>query len=223
MLNIRLMCVGCRIYETVRYWLNGPTAFHGWDHFVSTSNVFDKDIYSTAIRHCICSVPEKFLPLSHTHHHMGECNLFHCYHIPLHIPSKSYDLHGDTAHSDRLIIWQCEPRRKLWIPETPGVCIDTGGRGVLSGASNVATDFLILILPLPILFQLQMPFKKKLRFLYVFGIGLFACITSVVRLVYSLRLNIGADPQAYQLAVNRLGLWAWVKCEFVSLLSAKDF
>jgi hypothetical protein len=78
----------------------------------------------------------------------------------------------------------------------------------MSGSVNVATDFLILILPLPICIRLQMPLNKKLRILSVFGIGLFACIASVVRLGYSLRMNIQVYDKTNQLKINVLGLLA---------------
>ena len=108
---------------------------------------------------------------------------------------------------NRLIFEQCKPRRKLWIPKTPGVCHGYA-RGITSGAGNVVTDFLILILPLPILLRLQMPLKKKLRTLSVFGVGLFACIASVVRFVYSFNVTTDKDPVSYQLNLNRQGLLA---------------
>lgn len=105
---------------------------------------------------------------------------------------------------------QCSPRRKLWIPSTPGHCNDEYGRGVFSGSINVASDFLIFILPLPTLLRLQMPMNKRLRLLFVFGFGLLACAASVVRLVYSIQLDPTSDSTAYQLKVDREGLWAWV-------------
>ena len=105
---------------------------------------------------------------------------------------------------------QCSPRRKLWVPNTPGHCNDKHGRGVFSGSINVASDFLIFILPLPILLRLQMPMSKRLRLLFVFGFGLLACAASVVRLVYSIQLDSKLESTEYQLKIDREGLWAWV-------------
>ena len=113
------------------------------------------------------------------------------------------------------------------ISDLPKFCRVGDGRGVLTGSGNIATDFLILLLPLPVILRLQMPFKKKIRLLFVFGIGLFACVTSVVRLVYSLQVNVEADPQTYQLNLDRSGLWGWVKCDSLfsqsSLLTVARF
>lgn len=53
-----------------------------------------------------------------------------------------------------------------------------------------------------------MPLEKKLRTLSVFGFGLFACIASLVRFVYSFNVNRDKDPVTYQLNIDRQGLLA---------------
>ena len=55
-----------------------------------------------------------------------------------------------------------------------------------------------------------MPMGKRLRLLFVFGFGLLACAASVVRLVYSLQLDPNLESTAYQLNIDKEGLWAWV-------------
>ena len=55
-----------------------------------------------------------------------------------------------------------------------------------------------------------MPMGKRLRLLFVFGVGLLACAASVVRLVYSLELDPNLESTEYQLKIDREGLWAWV-------------
>ncbi|KAL8734451.1 MAG: hypothetical protein Q9181_003189 [Wetmoreana brouardii] len=105
-------------------------------------------------------------------------------------------------------MFECKPRRKLWIPHTPGHCRNEHARGLFSGGINVASDFLILILPLPVLLRLQMPSGKKLRLLLVFGVGLAACVASIVRLVYTVQINPDVDSSEYQLQINKEGLCA---------------
>ncbi|KAL8706502.1 MAG: hypothetical protein Q9201_000434 [Fulgogasparrea decipioides] len=105
-------------------------------------------------------------------------------------------------------VFECKPRRKLWIPHTPGHCRNEHARGLFSGSINVVSDFLILILPLPILLRLQMPSGKKLRLLLVFGVGLAACVASIVRLVYTVQINPDIDSKEYQLQINKEGLCA---------------
>lgn len=93
----------------------------------------------------------------------------------------------------------------------PGHCLSRHYLGVASGIMNVISDFSILILPLPIIWRLQMSWDKKSRVFAVFGVGLFACIASILRLVYSLELtHVPPNTPAYQLDVDRIGLWACV-------------
>ncbi|KAL8895218.1 MAG: hypothetical protein Q9207_008255, partial [Kuettlingeria erythrocarpa] len=110
-----------------------------------------------------------------------------------------------------LFIFQCTPREKLWLPDTPGHCADQLGRGIFSAATNVVSDFLIFFLPFPILLRLQMPSAKKLRLAFVFGFGLLACVASVVRLVYSIRVDRNQSSVQYQLTLNKQGLWAFAE------------
>ena len=107
----------------------------------------------------------------------------------------------------------------------PGHCFSRHNLGVASGVMNVISDFSILILPLPIIWRLQMSWNRKYRIFAVFGVGLFACIASVIRLVYSLELTrVPPNTLTYQLDVDRIGLWAYVirfpKSVYSSLTSA---
>ena len=51
---------------------------------------------------------------------------------------------------------------------------------------------------------------KKFRVTAVFGVGLLACIASVVRLVYSVELlRVPTVNAAPQLVIDKEGLWAY--------------
>ena len=74
----------------------------------------------------------------------------------------------------------------------------------------VILDFSILLLPLPLIWRLQMAWKKKSRVIAVFGVGLLACIASVMRLVYQIELTrVPPNTPVYQLNIDRIGLWAY--------------
>ena len=62
-----------------------------------------------------------------------------------------------------------------------------GGLGPLAGpfafiVTDVATDFFVLFLPLPVIWGLQMPPRRKLALSAVFLLGGLACVSSVLRL-----------------------------------------
>ena len=65
------------------------------------------------------------------------------------------------------------------------------------------------MLPLPLIWRLQMSWVKKRRVIAIFGAGLFACIASILRLLYSSELTrVPPESPVYQLDSDRVGLWA---------------
>ena len=106
----------------------------------------------------------------------------------------------------------------------PGHCVSRHNLGVASSVMNVVSDFSILLLPLPLIWRLQISWEKKSRVLAVFSVGLFACIASVLRLVYQIELTrilpnnpahqieltrVLPNALVYQLDIDRIGLWAY--------------
>ena len=135
-------------------------------------------------------------------------NLFHILiHILLWINVVFYTI--DTF----LVIFECDPRAKVWDDSIPGHCFSLHQLGVSSGVINVISDFAILLLPLRRIWQLQMRWTKKWRFLAVFAVGFFGCIAAVLRLVYSIQLtefSANASPEQ-QLVTDKKGLWGFAE------------
>lgn len=72
------------------------------------------------------------------------------------------------------VVFECTPIARSWDATIPGHCMD-GTPGVLpwfSGATSSATDIFVLILPLPLLWGLNMSLAMKMRLLAVFSLGL---------------------------------------------------
>ena len=57
---------------------------------------------------------------------------------------------------------------------------------VVIGAFNVLSDISILVIPLPILWRVQIPIRRKLALGLVFSLGYFVIITTILRSYYSL-------------------------------------
>ena len=68
-------------------------------------------------------------------------------------------------------IFQCVPLRKLWIPTVPGRCINFEALIIAGGVLNVVTDFAILGLPMPLLWRLEAPTRRKRLLSIVFSFG----------------------------------------------------
>ena len=70
------------------------------------------------------------------------------------------------------LVGLCHPRRKIWQPWLPeGHCFTYDTWNMASGVFNVVSDVTVLILPMPCLWKLQLPFKKKLTTIGIFAMG----------------------------------------------------
>ena len=79
---------------------------------------------------------------------------------------------------------QCTPVALAWDPTVDGKCIDLGKFFIFNGVVAVLTDLLVLILPLPLVWGLQLPFNQKMALIPVFGIGIAIVVVSGLRLKY---------------------------------------
>ncbi|XXH02501.1 hypothetical protein Hte_008877 [Hypoxylon texense] len=87
-------------------------------------------------------------------------------------------------------IFQCTPIEYGWNRELAGgFCINYGINVLVSGIANIVTDFVILCIPIPLVLKLQATAQKKRLLIFIFALGGSACIVSIIRLPYSLRLG----------------------------------
>ncbi|MCJ1470266.1 hypothetical protein MMC07_008911 [Pseudocyphellaria aurata] len=105
-------------------------------------------------------------------------------------------------------LFYCTPPRKIWDPSVPGHCLSAGAQITLfasAAALNVLSDVTMLVLPIFWISALQMPLRRKVAVSVVFATGIFACVASIMRLVFSVKL-IHATDVTY--VVVPLGLWS---------------
>ena len=66
----------------------------------------------------------------------------------------------------------CTPRERIWNPLiTTGHCFNIDADYQASGVFNVISDLAILILPMPCVWRLRMPLKKKILMTTIFATG----------------------------------------------------
>jgi hypothetical protein len=104
-----------------------------------------------------------------------------------------------------LEIFQCRPREKIWNPMIAGTCININQTFVATGVINVIDDWVILILPLVWTWKLRLRTKQKIGVSLIFATGFFACVTSVMRLVESIR---SLDNHDITVSLVPVSLWA---------------
>ncbi|KAE8349190.1 hypothetical protein BDV28DRAFT_163822 [Aspergillus coremiiformis] len=80
--------------------------------------------------------------------------------------------------------FQCRPIQKAWKPTLPGNCVQINVFYLANAALNILTDVLTYTLPLGVIFKLQVPIKQKIALGFILCVGLFACISSIIRITY---------------------------------------
>jgi hypothetical protein len=70
-----------------------------------------------------------------------------------------------------LFIFICVPVEKLWYPDLPGHCIDQVGTWIANAASTILTDVVILLLPIPQVWKLQLRKPEKIGVTIAFCLG----------------------------------------------------
>ena len=69
-------------------------------------------------------------------------------------------------------LFVCSPMEKIWNPLVPGHCLDIVVLPYTSGIFNIISDFYILLIPLPLVWNLNMKLSRKLRLTALFSVGL---------------------------------------------------
>ncbi|MCJ1385948.1 hypothetical protein MMC17_009073 [Xylographa soralifera] len=105
-------------------------------------------------------------------------------------------------------IFQCWPVSAAWLPARGSTCINVNFSIIISAAINVLSDFTILTLPLYAIWHLQMPRHRKVAVAFAFLAGGFACVSSAIRLYFSIKYNHSTD-QTYLLI--QLIFWSYAE------------
>ncbi|KAF2648199.1 hypothetical protein K491DRAFT_671022 [Lophiostoma macrostomum CBS 122681] len=77
-------------------------------------------------------------------------------------------------------IWQCKPIRKAYHKEMPGHCVNVGRVLQVSGSFNTVSDAVILLLPVQMIWNLQLDLRKKIAVWAVLTFGAVAPVFSAL-------------------------------------------
>lgn len=65
----------------------------------------------------------------------------------------------------------CIPFEKIWLPDTPGHCLDETNVRIFNSASTIFTDIIILCLPAPQVWKLQLQKTERIAVIGIFALG----------------------------------------------------
>ncbi|KAB8266221.1 hypothetical protein BDV32DRAFT_134223 [Aspergillus pseudonomiae] len=102
---------------------------------------------------------------------------------------------------------QCRPLRGYWDKSIDGHCFDGNKFFIVNQAFNVLMDFVILFLPIPMIWGLQRAWQDKLALNGVFAIGGFVCFASIYRIVVLFWIK----PEDTTYTVYQAALWTHIE------------
>ncbi|PLN76190.1 hypothetical protein BDW42DRAFT_197337 [Aspergillus taichungensis] len=119
------------------------------------------------------------------------------------------------------LIFACNPLAKSWDKSIiEGHCVDQNGLYIPTAVTNTVTHVALLVLPLPMVFTLNMPTVQKFGLSLVFLVGCATVVTSVIRLVTLFPFLLSPDP-TYEIAWT--DLWINVEANFIIICTCLPF
>ncbi|RAL07923.1 uncharacterized protein BO97DRAFT_462222 [Aspergillus homomorphus CBS 101889] len=107
-------------------------------------------------------------------------------------------------------IFQCSPVDAVYDPQKYRhySCFDSVPFWSSTAALYLATDIWVLLLPMKTILGLQASRRKRLVLTGLLSLGAFACIASIVRMVYIVKLYQGSDQSWHSVDVS---IWSGVE------------
>ncbi|KAF4552744.1 Hypothetical protein D9617_9g025340 [Elsinoe fawcettii] len=99
-------------------------------------------------------------------------------------------------------IFACVPVPSFWDANVAGTCLPHAVTWYFNAGLNVVTDLLIIILPMPVLKNLNMPFKQRVALMAVFALGGFVCIISFIRIKNLQEVAKSSDISYYNVTAS---------------------
>ncbi|OBT90742.1 hypothetical protein VE02_00676 [Pseudogymnoascus sp. 03VT05] len=92
-----------------------------------------------------------------------------------------------------VVTLQCVPVQSVWDHSIKGRCTDSQAFVYAAAGFSIFEDFVIMLLPAWELKDLGLNTKKKFALMFLFALGSFACITSMIRLKYLVAYGTSVD------------------------------
>ena len=113
-----------------------------------------------------------------------------------------------------VLIFQCKPVQKSWLPMTQGTCLPNDITFYALAAVTILCDVVVFLTPIPLLLRLRINRRKKIALIGIFLLGLFTTACSVMRMVQIIQISKDG---------NSTGLVLWGTIEMNVGVSLESF
>ncbi|KAK0728827.1 hypothetical protein B0T26DRAFT_638721 [Lasiosphaeria miniovina] len=110
-------------------------------------------------------------------------------------------------------VFVCWPVGFYWLEPTGtlrGACMDKGAVTFSNAALNIASDLVLIAVPVSLLWRLQLPRRQKMVLVCLFSGSAFACVTSIVRL-HALYTIAVAPPAEQSVEGVDIAIWSSIE------------
>ncbi|KAH9837413.1 Prolyl 3,4-dihydroxylase ofd1 [Teratosphaeria destructans] len=116
-----------------------------------------------------------------------------------------------------IVIWgvQCIPISKFWSPEQAGQCISLTQWALSVNSITLATDIMVLALPIPLVWLLNVPVRRRLQVIALLSAGSVSIIAGCLRLYYLTRYAEKKGPLVVN--IHRADMWAFIEVNLAIL------
>ncbi|CBX91612.1 hypothetical protein IAQ61_010916 [Plenodomus lingam] len=91
-------------------------------------------------------------------------------------------------------IFTCIPVRAFWTKEPNAKCLNQFAMWFTNAGINILQDFLIIIMPMPVIRSLNLGKRQKGALIGIFAVGGFVCVVSILRLPQLVSISNSTDP-----------------------------
>ncbi|KAK8054480.1 hypothetical protein PG994_009547 [Apiospora phragmitis] len=78
----------------------------------------------------------------------------------------------------------CIPVYAYWDKSVPHMCLSDPVMQLTNSIGNIITDVILLLLPMPVLWRLNLPTRQKWSVIGIFSLGFITCIVSLLRVIF---------------------------------------
>ncbi|CAN9436629.1 unnamed protein product [Alternaria alternata] len=103
------------------------------------------------------------------------------------------------------LLFACKPIAASWDPllRPTAACVNQGAIYIATAVIGIVTDVMLISIPVPTIWGLQMPTKQKIGLTLMFGVGSITMVTSIIRLIVLIPALTDMD-QTWIIAVGSL-------------------
>ncbi|KAJ5674916.1 uncharacterized protein N7477_004850, partial [Penicillium maclennaniae] len=113
----------------------------------------------------------------------------------------------------------CRPLAYNWDTSIAGTCGNRNATYVIAGTLNLITDLMVMALPIPHIWKLQLSLSKKIALCGVFSVGLLVSIISIIRLKSLMDIDFSDITYSVQMGV----MWTTIEPELAIICANMPF